>query len=203
MNYYIRIREFKEEDLESIIKAYKKAFAEPPWNEFVKCKNCGAEYGEKEMTETIYEGRACKNCGAYPIAFQEYWTKEDIIDDLKFCQNQENPIILVALENEKVAGFTWGYKIPFEKFPFLKGLIPENAIYMDEMAVRGDKRMKGIGTMLGKEFLKRTKAVVLRTDERNEASMALYKKLGFKPVTDGSENVYDPVYPNRIYLGKW
>ena len=54
--------------------------------------------------------------------------------------------------------------------------------------------------MLGKIYLEETlkqdmDAVTLRTDERNIASMSLFRKLGFKPVKgENGEAVYDPQY---------
>lgn len=203
-----KIRKFKESDLESLIGVYKSAFAEPPWNEFMKCTNCGVEYGLKEVEELVLNGNKCKRCGIYPVTLREYWTREDIIEDLEFCKKQQSPIILVAENDDGLIGYTWGYKLPFEKFPFLEGLVPEKSSYMDEIAVKADKRLRGIGTMLGKSYLEEAlnqgmDAVTLRTDERNVASMALFRKLGSGPVTNEGSAVYDPEYKNRIYLIKY
>lgn len=95
---------------------------------------------------------------------------------------------------------TWGYRLPLDKFPFLEGKVKSNCSYMDEIAVRGKVRKKGIGRMLGDAYLLEARKqgmdeVALRTDERNEASMALFKKIGFN-----SLELYDPQYANRIYL---
>ena len=99
-------------------------------------------------------------------------------------------------------GFSWGYRLPLEKFPFLKGKIGSNSSYMDEIAVRGNSRQIGTGTLLGKAYVKTAEnqgidEVVLRTDIWNEASMSLFKKLGFR-----SLGIFDPEYGNRIYLSK-
>jgi RimJ/RimL family protein N-acetyltransferase len=45
--------------------------------------------------------------------------------------------------------------------------------------------------------LQQAKEFILRTDERNKASMALYQKLAFIPL-----GVKDPEYPERIYLSR-
>lgn len=105
-----------------------------------------------------------------------------------------------------LVGFTWGYKLSIEKFPFLESKI-STASYMDEIAVRGNTRMKGIGYNLGAKYLETAKLqgfaeVVLRTDQRNEASMTLFRKLGFEGIKDGERFVYDPEYKDRIYLRK-
>ena len=78
---------------------------------------------------------------------------------------------------------------------------------MDEIAVRADKRVKGVGTALCKAYLKQAqnlnmREVVLRTDQRNTASMKLFSKNGFEPIPDDGIRgaVYDPAFENRIYL---
>ena len=103
---------------------------------------------------------------------------------------------------------TWGYRLPLDKFPFLEGKVKSNCSYMDEIAVRGDKRLKGIGTLLGRAYIESVRQqglseVVLRTDERNDSSMSLFGKLGFSGIADSESSrgkVYDPQFPNRIYL---
>ena len=73
---------------------------------------------------------------------------------------------------------------------------------MDEVAVRGNERGKSIGTFLGRKYLEKSRKngireVVLRTDETNTASMALFRKLGFTDL-----KVRDPEFERRIYLAK-
>ncbi|MBI4144452.1 GNAT family N-acetyltransferase [Candidatus Woesearchaeota archaeon] len=188
------IRQYETKDLEEVIRVYKSAFAEPPWNEFLKCSFCSVEYGKKEAI-----GETCKKCKRKTVLI-EYWSNAEIIKDLEYAIAQPEPIVLVA-ELKNLAGFTWGYKIPPEKFPFLKTLVPENAVYMDEVAVRSEMRQKGIGKKLCIAFLETAKKpVVLRTDERNTASMALFARTGFVPVLTQGKPVKDPEYPNRIYL---
>ena len=94
------------------------------------------------------------------------------------------------------------YRILLEKFPFLSGRIREASSYLDEMAVTSSQRKKGIAKMLGKNFeeiarQQRIPEIVLRTDERNKASMALFKSLGFDML-----GIRDPQYTNRQYLSK-
>ena len=96
--------------------------------------------------------------------------------------------------------------MPIEKFPFLDGKIGDSS-YMDEIAVRGNTRMKGMGYRLGLSYLETAKLqgfneVVLRTDDRNTASMALFGRLGFEKIKNGDGYVYDPEFSNRIYLRK-
>ncbi len=80
---------------------------------------------------------------------------------------------------------------------------------MDEIAVRGDFRKIGLGKSLCLKYIEETTKqrldVVLRTDERNSASMKLFASIGFQEILDLTSprsKVYDPEFPNRIYLKK-
>ncbi|MBD3303798.1 GNAT family N-acetyltransferase [Candidatus Woesearchaeota archaeon] len=190
------IRPYKKSDIDQVIAVYKSAFAEPPWDEFKKCSACEVEYGIKESARAR---DICKKCDS-PLELIDFWSSEDIIQDLEFALSQQNKAVLVAENSAGIAGFTWGYKLPFEKFPFLEGKISPGTLYMDEIAVRGDRRLRGAGTRLGQAFLKSAKAqgleeAALRTDERNPASIALFRKLGFKEM-----GINDPGFPNRVYM---
>jgi ribosomal protein S18 acetylase RimI-like enzyme len=192
------IQPYKQSDVERIIEVYKSAFAEPPWDEFKKCTACEVEYGIKESE---IAGKKCKKCES-PLELVDFWSSEEIVQDLEFALSQPNTVVLVAENTQGLAGFIWGYKLPLDKFPFLQGKVGPSTIYIDEIAVRGDKRLRGVGTMLGKAFLEAAKAQsiaesTLRTDERNPASIALFKKLGFEEI-----GVSDPEYPNRVYMKK-
>ena len=192
------IRPYRESDIDQVIAVYKSAFAEPPWDEFKKCSACNTGYGIKESERAE---DACKKCDS-PLELVDFWSSEEIIQDLEFALSQQNKLVLVAENNARIAGFTWGYKLPFEKFPFLEGKISPSTLYMDEIAVRGDKRLKGVGTRLGEAFLDSAKAqgleeAILRTDERNPASIALFRKLGFREI-----GIKDPEFPSRTYMKK-
>jgi len=131
----------------------------------------------------------------------ESWDADEVGQDLDYALSQESPIVLVA-KNSELVGFTWGYRLKLENFNWLTGRVSDNTAYMDEIAVKTGSRLKGVGTLLGNRFLdlaakQGLSEVVLRTDERNDASMALFRKLGFRQL-----GVRDPRYPERIYLGR-
>jgi GNAT superfamily N-acetyltransferase len=124
---------------------------------------------------------------------------------LRFAQTQEDFIIRVAYEQGTFAGFVWGYRLPEGKFPFLAGALSQDANYMDEIAVDSSRRGKGIGRALGAAYLAAVSALgktesVLRTDERNTASMGLFAALGYRPIQSAAGDVRDPTYQNRVYL---
>jgi len=113
--------------------------------------------------------------------WNEDWKPEEVRKDLEFAISQAKPVILVLERERRIRGFTWGYSLPMEKFPFLEGAVEGNAIYMDEIA----------SGLAGFE------QAVLRTDQRNEASMSLFGSVGFSNM-----GICDPEYPSRLYLRK-
>ncbi len=193
----IVIRPFQEKDLASLVCVYQSAFAEPPWDEYKKCSSCQRGYGLDAL-----EMSSCVACGSRLV---DFWSASQVEGDLRDAQQQPNSFVLVAESGEKLVGFTWGYALPVVKFPFLAGRV-NDSIYMDEIAVSGTTRLGGIGTALGDVFLREVgrqgkDSAVLRTDERNTASMALFKRLGFRSILDGAGRVvYDPEFASRIYL---
>jgi len=91
----------------------------------------------------------------------------------------------------------------------LKNKISKNSNYLSEIAVKPDCRINGVGTALGLTYLsmnreKNLEEVVLRTDERNDSSMGLFRKLGFICLFESSiqDFVRDKDFYNRIYLKK-
>jgi ribosomal protein S18 acetylase RimI-like enzyme len=90
-----------------------------------------------------------------------------------------------------------------EKFPFLKGLVPENSSYLDDIAVEALLRKDGVGNSLVDAYMcearNKCEQVVLRTDVRNAASVALFLGKGF---VSFNPRVYDPVYASREYFSK-
>lgn len=155
-------------------------------------------YNEKDLRQLI---RLYQQAFAEP-PWNETWSDEDVEKDLRFALSQSQPIVLVAMDNETLVGTSWGYKLPLEKFPFLRGRVNPSCSYMDEMAVNAQIRQQGIGKMLGNAYFTEARQqkipeIVLRTDERNNASMALFRSLGFNLL-----GVRDPQYNNRQYLSR-
>lgn len=135
--------------------------------------------------------------------WNEIWSDDQVIEDMRFAFSQKDSFALVAEEKkDQLAGFTWGYLLPLEKFPFLQGRVKESSSYMDEVAVSKETRRKGIGSLLCQAYIEKVaeqgiQEIVLRTDQRNTASMALFQKNGFR-----SLGIYDPKYQDRIYLAR-
>jgi ribosomal protein S18 acetylase RimI-like enzyme len=255
------IRNYQTQDQDSVIQLYKEVFAEPPWNEYRKCKRCGINYSideigtskwydegcglvrEKEYEFLIpsrnttkkcescgsdLEKVVCKKCGIdmkvrtsrYWAGTRyytnenlvEYWSYDDVLKDIEYCQKQKNPIFLVAEIEPKtsekieswsgrIVGFTWGYELPIQKFPFLSKLVDKKSIYIDELAVKKEYRRKGIGKALTNSLIEDAKnllyeSVVLRTNI-NSIAYLFYLALGFTDM-----GIRDPKYSERTYMKK-
>jgi len=196
MTSNLTIRPYVEADFQQLSIVYLSAFAEPPWDEYMKCIKCGINYGIKEVER---KESSCKKCSS-KLKLEYFWSPEEIKKDLDFALSKSSNIILVADMGGELIGTVWGYEIPLDKFPFLRGIAKEKANYMDEIAVKGNWRMRGLGTSLGTEYLeqlarKNIPEVILRTDERNTASMGLFCKLGFE-----NTGIRDPQFDWRVYL---
>lgn len=154
-------------------------------------------YQSKDLTSVV---------AIYQAAFaeppwNEMWSDDEVISDLRFAMQQPKTVVLVAEVDEQVVGMTWGYQLPQKKFGFLP---TKNFSYLDEMAVSRIVRQQGIGTALGNAYIESVKSqglpgVVLRTDRRNTSSMALFGKLGFSSDFCGKK-IFDPEFPDRVYL---
>jgi ribosomal protein S18 acetylase RimI-like enzyme len=132
-----------------------------------------------------------------------FWTDEMVNEDIDFAIRQKDFIgkLAVLLNKYEVVGFTWGYELPIEKFPFLRVVTGGKTFYVDELAVRSGFRRRGIGSTLSKMLMKEAEklgydTVVLRTDV-NAVAYVFYKKLGFEDT-----NIRDPQYPQRTYMKK-
>jgi ribosomal protein S18 acetylase RimI-like enzyme len=199
------IRHYTEKDFEEVSNIYKIAFAESPWNEYKKCASCGVKYTQKDVG-AISLPVNCKKCQV-PLSLRDFWSDEEIRRDLSFSLSQPFPVNLVAENGNGLVGMIWGCLIPLDHFAFLKDHILSETHYLDDIAVRQDRRMCGIGTQLGLQYLEEVKKmgiseIILRTDERNVASMALFKKLGFSPLYADNQLLRDPNHFHRIYLKK-
>jgi len=144
---------------------------------------------------------------------------------LSFAKAQEKSIILVAevlryssCSDDRIpgeiAGFTWGYLLPFAKFPFLEGKVARDSSYIDEVAVDKTKRLSGVGRALCNSYreIARQQGIeqlVLRTNISNTASVGLFTNIGFRPIyakeregfhENDDLKVFDPDYSDRFYF---
>ena len=129
---------------------------------------------------------------------ENFWTDEMVNEDINYALNQKDFIGKLALKISDVKGFTWGYYLPKEKFPFLD---LKDAVYVDELGVEKKFRNKGIGTRLTNMLINDARnlgygKVTLRTDI-NGGAYKFYLDLGFVDM-----KIKDPKYPQRTYMIK-
>jgi ribosomal protein S18 acetylase RimI-like enzyme len=127
-----------------------------------------------------------------------FWTDEMVDEDINYALKQKDFIGKLAVNSGNVKGFTWEYSLPKEKFQFLD---LNEAVYIDELAVRKDFRKMGIGTRLTDMLINDARklgyeTVTLRTDINGDA-YKFYLDLGFRDM-----NIKDPKYPERTYMRK-
>jgi ribosomal protein S18 acetylase RimI-like enzyme len=167
--------------------------------ELSNCKKCGVDI------TPINFGGGCKPEFFTSNNLVDFWTKEDVEDDLRFCQSQRNPKTLVTedMKTYEIVGFCWGYKLPFEKFPFLFDKVEKNSGYVDEILVRSDFRRRCIGGNMLQKILKsfdenQMKQAIVRTLTTSNA-YPLFRKLDFRDIGRADKN---DMYENRVYLVK-
>ena len=153
------VRAAAETDLPGIVRVYLRAYAQPPWN----------EQNDPEKTASY----------------------------VRWLMTPAHMRTLVAWdENGDLAGFAISSPRPYEHFvadwehmgqkPAEGWPVVEGALgYIWELAVDPDRQRRGLGSALMAGTLEGLRGdgvekVLLRSSERADAAMALYKKFGFR-----------------------
>lgn len=193
----VAVREYRASDLEEFIRIYQSGFAEAPWNEYMKCPKCEANYGRSSI-ETVVG--LCSKCDDSP-SLVEYWPAEQIEKDLKSEIARKDSIVLVAEHDRSIVGATVGYAgVPEDRKDFLKSRFDGNSFYIDELVVDASARRKGTGYALSTGLIREAQKkgysqIFLRTNRFNPAAVNLYEKLGF--IDTG---LRDPEFKDRMYM---
>ncbi|HEU5316984.1 MAG TPA: N-acetyltransferase [Chloroflexota bacterium] len=165
MSSSLHVRDATADDLSGIVRVYLRAYAQPPWNETND-----------------------------PVHTQQY---------VRWLMGQPGMHTLVAPlgapesdQAEQIGGFVmasaprayqdfvgdWEHMAdrPPEGWPVVTGVLG----YIWELAVDPDAQRRGIGSAMMATALERLKVagaerVILRSSERADAAMALYRKFGF------------------------
>jgi len=139
---------------------------------------------------------------------EDFWTKEKVVSDFDQQMSYDGAIGFIAIEEEEVIGFVWGYLVDKEKmraicgnqsldFHFSKG---EKIFYIDELGVAKNKRKVGIGSALTFFLIREVKLqgirkILVRTDKQAVEARKLYRKFGFRELL----SVRDAHHPERSY----
>lgn len=190
-----------KEVIPKIIACYQDVFSDGPWHEWKECQKCGMYWGKKDK-EFLHQMNF-EHCGT-PI--EDFWKKEDVQATIHSVLNLDSSFF-VAIQDEKIVGFCWGYVIDGEKLDdYLKiGVVAQieekygnvKIAYQSEIGVLSQFRGKKIARRMFRarhiDFLSLGADVgVVRTRKLPEPSITYlwFKKLGYEtiasyPVTDG------------------
>ncbi len=193
---------------EELIIAFKEVFATEPWNEWRKCVVCNSAWGIKD--QLLLESSNYTHCNE-PV--MEYWLTDTVRDDLNHEITGDSSCWL-AMQDEKVVGFTWGYPIELIELERKLGLslqslvcrqdIPKLLAYQDELGVleeyRDQKIARELFVLRFEDFLKQGLSYgVVRTRVLPMPSITYLwftQKLGYQ------ELVRYPGNDGRVILGQ-
>ena len=144
---------------EQLIDCFILIFGQEPWNEWKLCPSCGKKWGSQQ--KGTLELINFEHCGQPVI---DFWPKQKVREDALHEITDESSCWLALIEN-RVIGFCWGYPIEIKKLgPKLEldGFIPSfisafnhggQIAYVDEIGVEEKYR----GKKIGKELFARMK----------------------------------------------
>ena len=134
------------------------------------------------------------------------WTNEIVLTKLNHDLALPGAVGYAA-ESESIVGFTWGYQVDHTHLADIAGTPAldylfagyKRVFYLAELAVRLDWRRRLVGKtitdrLLGATCHQQCDLVILRTDDRAEEAIRLYRRLGFREL-----DIHDANYPLRRY----
>jgi ribosomal protein S18 acetylase RimI-like enzyme len=118
----------------------------------------------------------------YRIFYQQASDKKSAVSFLRNRMEKEESVILVAEENNQLAGFT-------QLYPVFSSVSMQRAWLLNDLYVSKNYRNKGIATSLldtAKAFAKETssKWLLLQTANDNTTAQRVYEKNGWRKETD-------------------
>lgn len=191
---YERYAQTKDET-DRLIECYQSVFADPPWNEWRKCTECGASWGNRD--QALLQRMNFRHCG---VTVEPYWPTDVVRSDLAHEIGPRSSCWL-AYSSRQVVGFCWGYPIAAKALEEKLGIGITTAMsrlglttgkiaYQDELGVlmsyRGQKIAKELFAKRHEDFLKQGLTVgMVRTREGPEPSVTyewFTKKFGYEVV---------------------
>jgi hypothetical protein len=190
-----------------LVECYRDVFADEPWHEWLKCPRCQEYWGVKDRA--LLAKNNFRHCST-PLV--DFWAREQVIDDLNHEITPESSCWLAIVDN-KVIGFCWGYPIIKSQLETKLGITFNNKLeckdnelmaYQDELGVvfnyRKQKRAKAMFVNRLNDFIVRgLKIGIVRTRQRPSPSDTFLwytKKLGYKIIASYPKN------DGRVILGR-
>ncbi len=199
----IRIERFNshhehyEHLLPKLVSCYQNVFADTPWHEWKRCPQCKRYWGIKDK-ELLHEMNF-SHCG---VPLEDYWKTNDVEECIREVFTH-NTSCFLALHNEEVIGFCWGYLVDLNELENHLGLGivaqvedrwgNSKTAYQSEMGVEAAFRGKKIAKRMFRarhfDFLDMKADVgIVRTRRTPEPSNTYlwFKKLGYETIASYS-----------------
>lgn len=143
-------------------------------NQAKQLKSSTIEYKTFRSLEDFTSGIDYRNVASFLEKHLDQYGDplEDIINAIEYIWKQDGGVVLVALDNTRIAGAVVINETG------MSGYIPENILVY--IAVDQKYRGKGIGKELMKLSIKTTKGDIALHVEKNNPARFLYEKIGFK-----------------------
>lgn len=182
--------------IKRVIACYQDVFADPPWNEWMKCPSCGEQWGKKHSQEV--ERLRALHCG---VPMEPYYTVEQVGETINKVLALDAPF-WIAKHGERVIGFCWGYPTSLdeleknlgisirESYQVMTGQSDGRIAYQSELGLveefRGQKIARRLVSSRLEDFLARGLEVgVVRTKGLPDPSVTYLwftGKLGYQQV---------------------
>lgn len=190
-----------------LVECYRDVFADRPWHEWLKCPQCQKYWGIKDRG--LLASQKFRHCDM-PLA--DFWPREQVISDI-YHEITPEASCWLAMDNDIVVGFCWGYPITIDDLEVKLSLSFSNNFeygrfepfaYQDEVGVlsayRGRKIAKGMVAHRLDDFLAQGLNVgIVRTRQNPEPSDTFLwytEKLGYKILANY------PADDGRVILGR-
>lgn len=168
-------------------------------------KICG-NGGDKKLLEKT--ARLYCEIWKEPPWNEYFWKQDEVLMDIQEQLKKEAAMLVAAVKEGKVVGFTWGYRVDKKLMEtisnsnllsFLFEPPSKSVFYIDELGVDKRHRMHGIGGKITKSIMKQTKKTgvdcwCLRTHINAVPARKMYGKLGFSDL-----KIKDGKHQDRTY----
>lgn len=122
-----------------------------------------------------------------------FWKESEVLTDIHEQLKKEKATLVLAIDEAKVIGFTWGYCVNKELMKaisnndllnFLFEPATKNVFYIDEIGVDKNYRMHGVGSKITESIIDQTKKMgincwCLRTHINALPAKKMYSNLRF------------------------
>ncbi len=153
----IKYSPFEDQSLTPrLVQCYRDVFAGKPWNEWLRCPKCGKSWGI-DAKDFLLSGNF-KHCG---ISLIDFRTEDEIIFEIQ-REITADASCRLAIDQNKVIGFCWGFPIMLESMQGKLGQTldtPNNIdqttriAYQSELGILPEYRHQGIAKKLVKQRL--------------------------------------------------